>query len=166
MALVVVVVGLFGCAKNTEFVNPVYECGCGSATFDGVNRPLVMAEYLLDPDTNFFSRRYYTTMDLSTANETEPHHLNMSFYVDTVINGLFTLEEDDLQIKIEEVNYNDPFIPIRQYEANIAFIEVTPAITNGNETVSFQMQVNEVLNGSPAGLPFAYSGTFNLNVIY
>lgn len=160
------VVVLFGCQTNEEFVNPVYTCDCGSVTWNGSSRQFLMAEYLHQPDTNLLSRRYYTTVNLQSETETEPHHLNISFYVDTVIQQLFTLEDDDLQLKIEEVNYNDPFIPIRYYEADIAFVSVVPSLLNGPETVSFQWQITEMLNGSPAGFPFAVEGSFTVPIIY
>ena len=160
-------VALFGgCKESVEFVNPVYQCECGNVTWEGVSYPLLMAEYFHEPDTNLLSRRYMTTLDIQTETETEAHHINFSMYVDTVTQSIFNLDDDDLRIKIEEVNYNDPFLPIREYEANIAFVTVEPALTTGPELVTFQMQVVEMLNGSPAGFPFTFEGAFTVGLIY
>lgn len=165
--LALIVTSLFwGCKESVEFENPVYTCECGNVVWEGVSYPFLMAEYFHEPDSNLLSRRYMTTLDIQSPLETEAHHVNFSLYVDTVTQSLFNLDEDDLRIKIEEVNYNDPFIPIREYEADIAFVTVDPAITTGPEFVTFQMQIVEMLNGSPAGFPFTFEGNFRVNVIY
>ncbi|MGB0136023.1 MAG: hypothetical protein ACPF83_02175 [Flavobacteriales bacterium] len=157
---------LAGCQENTEFENPVYTCECGSVSWNGAAYDFLMAEYLHQPDTNLLSRRYYTTTNVAVEGETEPHHLNISFYVEDVTGQFFTAEDDSLAIKIEEVNYNESFIQIREYQADFAAIEVVPALLNGPEQVTFLMQVTEYINGSPAGFPFEVQGVFTVPVFY
>lgn len=156
----------YGCQVNPEFENPVYACDCGSVTFEGQTYNFLMADYLHYPDTNLLSRKYYLTANMQTGAETEPHHLNLSFYVDTVTDQFFTNDDPFLDLKIEEVNYNETLIPIRMYEADLIAIEVIPAILNGPEYVQFLMQVTEYVNGSPASLPFQMQGYFDVDVIY
>ena len=89
---------LAGCQENTEFENPVYTCECGSVSWNGAAYDFLMAEYLHQPDTNLLSRRYYTTTNVAVEGETEPHHLNISFYVEDVTGQFFTAADDSLAI--------------------------------------------------------------------
>ena len=157
---------LAGCQTNTEFENPVYTCECGSMSWNGAVYNFLMADYLHQPDTNLLSRRYYTTTNVAVEGETEPHHLNISFFVDDATQQFFTASDDSLAIKIEEVNYNEAFTQIREYQADFAAIEVVPAVISGPEQVTFLMQVTEYINGSPAGFPFEVQGVFTDPVIY
>ena len=125
-----------------------------------------MSEYVLPNDTILVSRKYFITADISQEGETKPHNLNMSFEVDSVTQSPFFVGSDsDLIITIEEVNFNDPILPVRTYEAQEGIFYISPAILGGTETVSFQLNTKELYNGQPVGFNVPISGGMTVEII-
>lgn len=156
---------LFACKKTPEFVNPVYKCECGAINWNGTEYDLLMAEYIYPVDSNLLSRRYYATADVTLEGEYDAHNLNFTIEVDTVIEAIFFPEANpDVVITIEEVNFNDQLLPLREYSVESGIIEVQANVLGGPETVGFDFIVKETFEGIPVGFPLALSGSFVVEV--
>lgn len=158
------VILLFACKKSEEFVNPEFMCECGVVKWNGVDYPLLMAEYVRANPENPFSRRYYLTADIRLEGEVEPHNLNVQFTIDTVGAGPLYIPENNVVTLFEEVNQNDELMPYRSYECTNGVINMTPAILGGVERADYQMVLKEVVNGELVGFDISISGDFTVNI--
>lgn len=170
MKTVLVVIALsltiVACKKTPDFVNPVYSCECGSMTWNGDEYQLALAEYINAPDTALLSRRYYATADVQLEDEFDAHNLNFTIEVDTVIKSVFFVDADpDLIIDIEEVNFNDPLLPVRDYQTTGGVVNIAANVLGGPETVSFDLIVKETFDGIPVGFDIPFSGSFTVEIV-
>ena len=64
----VIASGIFatGCYKSPEFINPVYDCDCGSMVFADSTYALKMAEIVVPDSLEPLSRSYHIVADLRT----------------------------------------------------------------------------------------------------
>lgn len=164
--LVLAVIGVmaFGCAKNPDFVNPVFQCDCGTFTFDGVDYPLQMAEYVPANDTTDVGRRYFLTADIREGSESLPHNLSMQLEIDSVTTPIHYIPADGLFNLVEEVNENDNLLPYRTYVVTNGVINVTPAIFGGEETVSMECIIRETVAGDTVGFDIPFNSTFTVTI--
>lgn len=156
-----------GCKKSEEFVNPVHVCECGSLKWDGEEFQLLTANYVLSDTANFLSRRYYLSANVAVEGETETHNVNVILEVDSVDQSIFFVETaEDLFVRVENVNYNDPISVVRVFEPIQGQVLISPAILGGTETVSFNLILKENYNGNLVGFPVSFSGSFIVGVVY
>ncbi|MBI1267456.1 MAG: hypothetical protein GC193_08510 [Cryomorphaceae bacterium] len=164
LLLLTIALAVGSCKKTDEFVNPVFMCDCGSIKWGGVEYPLQMAEYVLGDPENFLSRKYVLTADVRTEFEVEPHNLNIQLGVDSVDQQLFYIPNPDVLNWFEEINQNDILLPYRTYTSTVGLVNITPAILGGNETVSFEMILREVVNSDTVGFDISMKGNFNVTI--
>ena len=62
-------IAFVGCYDANDFVNPVYNCECGTMTYNGTELPLKMAEAIVPDSANPLSRRYHLVADLRSDAE-------------------------------------------------------------------------------------------------
>jgi hypothetical protein len=130
----------------------------------GSNHDLLMSEFVRPDENNILSRRYYITADVAATGESEPHHLNIIIETDSVHHEYFDLMLSPfISVQIEEVNYNDPTVLVRTFVPVIGNVSITPAIFGGSESASFNLNVQQSFNGSPAGAIIPLTG--NLDVL-
>lgn len=152
------------CKKSEDFVNPVYACECGALTWEGESFPLLDASYILAAEDLPLSRKYYLTSDVRAENETETHSINVSFELDSVDHPIFYVPEDTVAVLIEEINLNNELFPYRQYISTVGVINVNGAIFGGQESVSMDLILKELVNGTPVGFDISFKGNFSVNV--
>ncbi len=152
------------CKKSEEFVNPNFVCECGALTWEGESFELLAAEYILASDTLPLSRKYYLTSDVRAENETETHSINVSFELDSVDHPIFFVPEDTVAVLVEEINLNNELFPYRQYISTVGVINVNGAIFGGRESISMDLILKEVVNGTPVGFDISFQGNFSVNV--
>lgn len=153
-----------GCKKSEEFINPVYECNCGTVKWRNADYPLLMAKYVESIPGDNFSRRYYLTADIRQEGETLPHNLNIQIGIDSLTSPSFYIPENDVFTLFEEVNDNDEMTPIRTYAATTGFVNVGGAIIGGEESVNYQMVLKEVVNGQQVGFDISAAGEFEITI--
>lgn len=166
LALFVVATAMlfFGCAKNEDFVNPVYECECGTITWQGAEYPLLLAEYIQPDDDNFLSRRYFLTADVRLEGEVEPHNLSIQLGTDSVDQVVQFIPDDEVFNFFEEVNDNDQLLPYRTYVCTNGVVNFNPAFLGGRESVSFEMILRETVDGDTVGFDIPFSGSFSVTI--
>ncbi len=154
------------CKKSEEFVNPVFTCDCGSLNWNGTSFQLQMAEYVNPIDTSDYARTYFLTADVTSEDETETHNLNLSFEIENIINSPFLLAEQSIPFSLEEINYNDPFFPMRRFVPYTGVITINPAIFGGTETVELNLLLNEVSSdGIVLNTEIPFNGSFSIEII-
>jgi hypothetical protein len=127
---------------------------------------LLGAHYIVPDTANELSRRYYVSADATLEGEHLTHNLNMRLEVDSVIKGVFYVEDDpDLQILVEEINYNDPLDTLVTYLPVDGVVSITPALLGGPETVQYNLVLKRYYNGSLVGFEVPFSGNLTVNVI-
>lgn len=155
-----------GCKKSDEFVNPVYMCNCGVMNWLGSEYPLLGAHYIVPDTANPLSRRYYISAETSLEGELLTHNLNMRLEVDSVTKGVFYVEDDDdLEILVEEINYNDPIDTLVTYLPVDGVVSIAPALLGGTESVQFNLVLKRFYNGSLVGFEVPFSGNLSVNII-
>jgi len=165
LATLFLVVVLFACKKSADFVNPVYNCECGAIIWNGTEYNLQMAEYINPVDSNLLSRKYFATADVTLEGEYDAHNLNFTIEVDTVIEAIFFPETNpDVHVTIEEVNFNDQLLPLREYTIDTGVIEINANVLGGPETVGFDLVVKETFEGIPVGFPLTLTGNMTVQV--
>ncbi|MCB0760025.1 MAG: hypothetical protein KDC12_00785 [Flavobacteriales bacterium] len=165
ISLIAATITIAGCKKSEEFINPVYQCECGKVSWFGDQHELLMAEYLQPAEDNAFGRRYYITADIASEGESEPHHLNMIIETDSVHHQYFDiLLSQHIDVWIQEVNYNDPNVQIREFVPVLGNVNISPAFFGGTEKASFTLSVQESFNGSPAGAILPLSGNLEVGI--
>ena len=153
-----------GCKKSEDFVNPIYDCDCGTVKWNGEDYPLLMAEYVHANPEDIFSRRYYITADLRGEGDTEPHNLSVQIGIDSLGGSVFYIPENEVFNLFEEVNNGDELLPYRTYACTNGVVNVTPAILGGTESVSFQMILKETVDGQFVGFDIPVSGSFKVDI--
>jgi hypothetical protein len=155
-----------GCKKTPDYVPVPYACGCGALNWQGASLSILDANYILTDSTEFESRRYYITADVPVSGEYEAHGLNTIVEIDDIDGGgNFYVQEssglEEYRCVIQEFNANDPTTVLRELVPVEGTLNVVAApITGGNETVSFQMVLRELDNGTLVGPDVNYSGNF------
>lgn len=162
LLLIITIAAIAGCKKSEPYINPVFECNCGSVQWNDREIQLLMAEYVESEPGNIFSRRYYLTADLRQPGDEEAHNLNIQIGIDSLTGSQLFIPEQEVFTLFEEVNKNDELSPLRAYVATQGFIGVNAAILGGEERVQYQMILKEVVNGQLVGFDIAVSGSFTV----
>lgn len=154
------------CQKNEEYIPEPYKCDCGQLTWQGTTFDLLDANYVRLIEEEELSRRYYITAEVKSAAESKPHSVNFYIEIPDVTTSIFDLSENDFEFaaRAEQVNQNDPLLPLRTFEAQSGRVVVSPAFLGGTENVQFSVILQETFNGSNVGGPVALSGNFKVEV--
>ena len=157
---------LLSCKKTEEYVPEPYKCDCGQMTWQGSTYDLLDANYVRLIEEEELSRRYYITAEVKSSAESKPHSVNFYIEIPDVTSSIFDLTEDDIEFaaKAEQVNQNDPLLPLRTFEAQSGRVVVSPAFLGGTENVQFSVILQETFNGSNVGGPVPISGNFKVEV--
>jgi hypothetical protein len=157
-----------GCYNSPEFINPIYNCECGSIQFDGGVHALKMAEAVVPDSTNQLSRNYHIVADLRTPEEVDAHvdahDLTFTMLFGNLDDVVYYIPQDSVYHFIQEINHGDDIFPVRDYVCTDGFIEINPALAGGTETVKFDVSVREEVNGSLVGFPLSFSGEFTATI--
>lgn len=154
------------CQKNEEYIPEPYKCDCGQMTWKGTTFDLLDANYIRLIEEEELSRRYYITAEVKSAEESKPHSVNFYIEIPDVTTSIFDLSDTDVEFAAvaEQVNQNDPLLPVRTFEAQSGRVVVSPAFLGGTENVQFSVILQEVFNGSNVGGPVSISGNFKVEV--
>lgn len=163
LAVLVVVMTIASCKKSDDFVNPVFMCECGSLSWEGEVYPLLMAEYVL-LDSNQFSRKYFLTADVRSEDEVLAHNLNFSLTIDSISGSMLFVPDESLSNMLQVPNLNDNLSPLRNYTGVNGVINVNSQIFSGSESISFDLEMKEIVNGDTVGLVTPFSGSFSLTL--
>lgn len=160
---------LVACYEATPFVNPVYNCECGSLTYNGAQLPLKMAEAIVPDSANPLSRRYHLVADLRSEVEIAEHaparDLTVFVEIDTLDQNVFYLPSDGLPNLIQEIDRSDSLLGgVRDFIVTNGVIQVTPAYFGGPEPVTFQFEMREWLDGELVGFVVPLSGSFTAEI--
>jgi hypothetical protein len=161
---VITLLAAAGCKKSEEFVNPEFMCECGTLSWNGTEYPLLMAEYVIEGEDLFLSRRYFLTTDIRLEGEEMPHNLSFQLGIDSVDQGILYIPTDSVFNLVEEVDQNDQLFPYRTYTGINGIVNTSPAILGGTESVSFQIILRETVNGDTVGFDIPFSGSFTVNI--
>lgn len=155
---------LSGCYKAPEFVNPVYNCDCGTVTFGDSLYNLKMAEAVVPDSLEPLSRSYHIVADLRTPDEVDAHvpahDLTFHFSFPVLDDVVYYVQQEDIQHLVQVINHGDDIFPIRNYKATDGSIVITPAYSGGDETVEFNLSIRESVDSILVGVPIAFSGSF------
>lgn len=167
-ALLAAGVVLTGCYKAPEFVNPVYNCGCGSLQFEGANYPLKMSEAVIWDTLQPKSRRYHLVADLRTPEEierhTDGHDLTVMLEFDSINRPAFYLPADGIVHRIEKIDHRSGFTATRRFVCVNGVVAPSPALLGGTETVNFEMLLREVVGDDTVGFEIPFSGSFSTTI--
>lgn len=157
---------LLSCKKTEEYIPEPYKCDCGQMTWQGSTYDLLDANYVRLIEEEELSRRYYITAEVKSNQESKPHSVNFYIEIPDVTTSIFDLTEDDIEFaaKAEQVNQNDPLLPLRTFEAQSGRVVVSPAFLGGTENIQFSVILQETFNGSNVGGPVSISGNFKVEV--
>jgi len=157
---------LLSCKKTEEYIPEPYKCDCGQMTWQGSTYDLLDANYVRLIEEEELSRRYYITAEVKSSTESKPHSVNFYIEIPDVTSSIFDLTEDDIEFaaKAEQVNQNDPLLPLRTFEAQSGRVVVSPAFLGGTENVQFSVILQETFNGCNVGGPVSISGNFKVEV--
>ncbi|WP_306640028.1 hypothetical protein [Sanyastnella coralliicola] len=164
LGLLTIIIGALGCAKNEEFVNPVYMCECGSVSWQGTAYPLQLAEYVQPDEDNFLSRRYYLTADIRLEGQTQPHTLAITLGTDSVDQVVQFIPADTVFNLVEEIDQNSQLLPYRTYVCTNGVVNFNPAFLGGRESVAFEMILRETIGTDTVGFDIPFSGSFNVTI--
>lgn len=169
LALLASVMLVWSCRKTPDYEPNPFQCKCGNLEWQGKSYDLLGANYILSDSTVSDSRRYYITADVAIEGETGTHSLSMWIEVDSLDGGgQFVIDpngEDEFKAWVDEFNLNDPISELRQYIPVNAVISVAQAPSSGgDETVFFQLTLNELLNGNPIEGDINCSGEFTVYI--
>lgn len=158
------IVALAGCYKAPEFVNPVYNCDCGTVTFGDSLYNLKMAEAVVPDSLVPLSRSYHLVADLRTADEVDAHvpahDLTFHFSFPVLDDVVYYVLQEEVQHLVQIINQGDDLFPIRNYKATDGSIVINPAYNGGEETVEFNLSIRESVDSILVGLPIEFTGTF------
>jgi len=165
------------CKKETVFEDLTYLCLCGGNTWNGDSYPLTDAHWITTDTTTgdlgleiITGKDYYTTAKIELENGVEPHSLNMKLSIPDLSEGVqISLEgakffeahpdSNSVNISIEEVNFNSLSV-VDDYAVLAGAFELLENPFTGVDNVTFDLEVVQVVNGSAAGFPFVFSGSF------
>lgn len=169
LLLIGLVVTFSACYEADEFVNPVFNCECGSMTYNGTELPLKMAEAIVPDSLNPLSRRYHLVADLRSEVEVKEHaparDLTVFLQVDTLDQNVFYIPADGIPNLIQEIDRSDTlFGGARDFVVTNGVLQVTPAYLGGAEPVNFQFEMREVIDGELVGFVVPLSGTFTVDI--
>jgi hypothetical protein len=157
-----------GCYQAPEIINPAYDCACGTIEFNGDAFPLKMAEAIIPDSTNQLSRTYHIVADLRSQEEIDAHveaH-DLTFYMafESLDDVVYYIQQDSVTHLIQEINHGDDQFPVRDYICTTGSIVIDPAYAGGPETVTFDVEVREQVNGGLVGFPIPCSGSFTATI--
>lgn len=162
--LAALVLAIAGCYKGPEFINPVYDCACGTVTFGETELPLKMAEAVVPDTLEPLSRSYHIVADLRSAEEVDAHvaahDLTFHFSFPALNEVVYYVQQHDIQHLVQVINHGDDLMPIRNYEATDGSIVIDPAYSGGDETVEFNLTVRERVDSILVGNPIVFKGSF------
>ena len=157
------------CYDADDFINPVYNCECGTMTYNGAQLPLKMAEAIVPDSANPLSRRYHLVADLRSEGEIEEHaaarDLTVFLEIDTLDQNVYYIPADGLPNLIQEIDRSDTlFGGVRDFVVTNGVVQITPAYFGGPEPVTFQFEMREVIDGELVGFVVPLSGTFTVEI--
>jgi hypothetical protein len=154
------------CYQAPDFINPVYDCDCGEVEFREQTFSLKMAEAVIADSTEELSRTYHIVAEMRSENEVIAHQEghDLTFYLDfeQVGDGVFYIPQDSVIHLVQEINHSDNQFPVRDYLASVGTIEINVAEAGGEETVSFEMDLLERVNGDLVGFTIPFSRSFSV----
>ena len=157
-----------GCYKSPDFINPVYNCECGSIAFNGSDYALKMAEAVVPDSLEPLSRSYHIVADLRTADEVDAHvpahDITFQFSFDVLDDVVFYVQQEEVNHLVQVINQGDDLFPVRDYKATDGSIVIDPAYSGGAEEVTFNLTLREWVDSTLVGLPVAFTGSFTGNI--
>lgn len=163
-------VAISSCKKSPDYVAKPYACLCGSFVWQGTSYDLLGANYILSDSLEPESRRYYITTKVGLEGEAQTHGLSAWIQIDSLNGGgQFRINpitgENEFTALVDEFNLNDPIDTLRQYIPVNAVVVVSQAPTSGGtETVTFQITLNQIIDGVLIPGNVDCSGTFSLYI--
>jgi hypothetical protein len=164
------IVAISSCKKSPDYVPVPFACACGTFEWQGANYDLLGANYILSDSLEPESRRYYITANVALEGEVQTHELSAWIQIDSLDGGgQFRINpqtgDNEFTAWVDEFNLNDPLDTLRQYVPVNAVVAVTEApLSGGTESVSFQMTLNEVIDGAVVPGDVNCTGTFSLYI--
>lgn len=154
------------CKKTNDYVPEPYTCDCGQVTWRGSTYDLLDANYVRLIEDEEMSRRYYITAEVKSTEEAKPHSVNFYIEIPDVTTAIFDVTENEtgFAATAEQINQNDPLLPLRTFDSRSGRVMVSPAFFGGTETVQFNVILQETFNGASVGAPLAISGSFSVEV--
>ena len=156
------------CYKSPEFVNPVYDCACGSVAFNGSDYNLKMAEAVVPDSLEPLSRSYHIVADLRTSDEVDAHvpahDLTFRVSFDVLEDGVYYVQQEEVEHLVQIINQGDDIFAVRDFKATDGSIVIDRALTGGTETVDFSLTIREWVDSTLVGLPIGFTGSFTSNI--
>jgi hypothetical protein len=157
-----------GCYKTPDFINPVYNCDCGTVTFNGTDYALKMAEIVVPDSLEPLSRSYHIVADLRTAEAIEAHapahDLTFQFSFDVLDDVAYYLQQEDVDHLVQVIDQGDELFPVRDYKSADGSIVISPAYSGGPEEVTFNLTLREWVDSTFVGTPLGFAGSFTGNI--
>lgn len=157
-----------GCYKNPEFVNPVYDCACGTVGFNGSDYSLKMAEAVVPDSLEPLSRSYHIVADLRTAEEVDAHvpahDLTFRFSFDVLDDDVFYVQQEEIEHLVQVINQGDDIFAVQDFKATDGSIVIDRALSGGPETVDFSLTLRKWVDSTLVGLPIEFTGAFTSNI--
>jgi hypothetical protein len=154
---------LSACKKTEEPINNSYKCECGTITWLNENLQLTDISYIQIWPDSLFSRQYYATAEMRDSRFEVAHSVNVQLVIPNITWGPFFPEEGTVGVLIEEVNYAPLMDDVREFAPVEGVISVSPGIGGSQESVSFNLNVKEVINGNMVGFPLSVQGTLEFD---
>ncbi len=157
-----------GCYKSPEFINPVYDCACGSIGFNDSDYNLKMAEAVVPDSLEPLSRSYHIVADLRTADEIDAHlpahDLTFRFSFDVLDDEVYYVQQEEIEHLVQIINQGDDIFGVRDFKATDGSIVIDRALSGGPETVEFNLTLREWVDSTLVGLPVGFTGSFTSNI--
>lgn len=169
------VVLIASCKTEVPYPDLSYKCECGTVQWDTTSLDLTDSHWIstatAETDLGLvfdLGKDYYTTAKIDIDGEQEPHHLNMKISLPDVTmgvqNGLgapifYDFAEGIFGVEIEEVNYNSISV-IDYFAVNAGNMTITSELGSITDQIDFEFEVFLTVDGSAAGIPFVFSGSF------
>lgn len=167
---------LAACKEEVAYPDLTYKCECGSINWDGSAIDLTDSHYItVATDTTDLglefdlAKDYFTTAKIEDNSELEPHHINMKISVPDLTLGIspsvgapvfYDFEEGIFSVNIEEVNYNS-ISTVDEFAVNAGSMTISTELGSPMDQVTFEFEIFQTVNGSAAGVPFIYTGSFS-----
>lgn len=152
-----------GCKKTPDPEDTSYKCECGKFTWQGTEYQLNDASYIQWDDTLWFTRDYYATAELREGNQfLPPNSLNLQMRFEDITPLVFFADVDTFDVLLQEINYDSPINTIRNFVPIEGVVNISPALPGATETISFNLVVKELVNGTPVGFPIPFTGSMRI----
>ena len=162
----VIASGIFatGCYKSPEFINPVYDCDCGSMVFVDSTYALKMAEIVVPDSLEPLSRSYHIVADLRTAEEIDAHvparDLTFSLSFDVCDDNVYYVQQVEVEHLVQLIDQGDDIYPVRNFKATDGYIEIDRQFGSGPEPVVLDLVVREWVDSSFVGSTIKFTSEF------